>query len=155
MLFLALPIASLLPTAFFPAYGVPLTAKNATIEHFLYVLNEHAATRRALRNSAGLALGAALVLMAISALLGYFIAWRGGWLARLAGQVIDLPYALPGVVLAVAMILIFLKPLPFFGISLYNTVWIIFVAYLARFLPLALRPVIAAYQQLDRVLEEA
>ena len=38
---------------------------------------------------------------------------------------------------------------------LYGTIWIIFVAYLARFLTLALRPAIAGFTQIDRTLEEA
>ena len=66
-----------------------------------------------------------------------------------------MPYALPGVVLAIAAILLFLKPLPVLGISLYNTIWIILFCYLARFLVLGLRPVISGYYQLDRTLEEA
>jgi len=65
------------------------------------------------------------------------------------------PYAVPGVVLAIAAILLFLKPLPVLGVSLYNTLWIILFCYLARFLVLGLRPVIAGYRQLDRTLEEA
>ena len=61
----------------------------------------------------------------------------------------------PGVVLAIAAILLFLKPLPLIGISIYNTVWIILFCYLARFLVLGLRPVVSGYHQLDRTLEEA
>ena len=49
---------------------------------------------------------------------------------------------MPGVVLAIAAILLFLKPLPILGVSLYNTVWIILFCYLARFLVLGLRPVV-------------
>ena len=57
--------------------------------------------------------------------------------------------------LAIAAILLFLKPLPLVGVSIYNTVWIILFCYLARFLVLGLRPVISGYHQLDRTLEEA
>ena len=67
----------------------------------------------------------------------------------------ELPYALPGVVLAISAILVFLKPLPIVHASLYNTVWIILFCYLARFLALGLRPVVSGYHQLDRTLEEA
>ena len=67
----------------------------------------------------------------------------------------EVPYALPGIVLGIAAILIFIVPLPFVGISLYNTIWIIFFAYLARFLTLSLRPVIGAVQQTDPALDEA
>ena len=68
---------------------------------------------------------------------------------------VEMPYALPGVVLSIACILLFLKPIPILGISLYNTVWIILIAYIARFLVLGLRPVISGYHQFDRALEEA
>jgi iron(III) transport system permease protein len=73
----------------------------------------------------------------------------------LVNLAIELPYALPGVVLAIAALLMFLRPIPFTGIQLYNTVWIILYAYLARFLVLALRPTVSGYHQIDRALEEA
>jgi iron(III) transport system permease protein len=62
---------------------------------------------------------------------------------------------LPGVVLAVACILMFLKPLPLIDFSLYATSWIIVFAYLARFLPVALKPVLAAISQVEAAQEEA
>jgi iron(III) transport system permease protein len=59
------------------------------------------------------------------------------------------------VVLSIAALLMFLKPLPVVGLHLYNTIWIILYAYLARFLVLALRPTITGLHQIDRALEEA
>ena len=41
------------------------------------------------------------------------------------------------------------------GLQLYNTIWIIVYAYLARFLVLAVRPTISGLHQIDRSLEEA
>jgi iron(III) transport system permease protein len=152
---LLLPLAALLATSLVPAYGVPLRPSTATLTHYAYVVFEHAATRRAFLNSTTLAGGAAALLVCLTVPLGYFLVWRRtrllGWLAVAA----ELPYALPGVVLAIAMILVFLKPLPLLGLGLYGTPYIILIAYLARFLALALRPVIGAYLQLDRSLEEA
>jgi iron(III) transport system permease protein len=66
----------------------------------------------------------------------------------------ELPYALPGIVLAIACILLFLRPLPLLG-SLYATPWIILVAYLMRFAALAVKPVDAALGQLAPDLTEA
>jgi iron(III) transport system permease protein len=66
-----------------------------------------------------------------------------------------MPYALPGIVLAIAVILTFLRPLPLIGVSIYATLWIILVAYLARFFALALGPVTAGFRQADPTLEEA
>jgi iron(III) transport system permease protein len=67
----------------------------------------------------------------------------------------DAPYAVPGTVLAIALILIFLKPLPLIGVSLYGTAWIILASYLSRFLAIVLRPLAAAMRQVDPTLEEA
>ena len=69
--------------------------------------------------------------------------------------VADAPYAVPGTVLAIAIILVFLPPLPLFDVSLYGTLGIILVAYLARFLALALRPTIAGMELVNRNLDEA
>jgi iron(III) transport system permease protein len=112
-------------------------------------------TIRAFQNSFTLAFSASLVLIVIAVPLAYFIVWRRSWLLAVLNLAAELPYALPGIVLAIAAILIFIKPLPLFGVSLYNTIWIILFAYLARFLTLALRPVVSAVHQTDRSLEEA
>ncbi|OWP20426.1 iron ABC transporter permease, partial [Microbacterium sp. AISO3] len=78
----------------------------------------------------------------------------GRW-RRMVEIIIELPYALPGVVLAIACILLFLKPLPLLGFSLYATPFIILFAYVARFLPLALKAPVAAMAQLEQHHEEA
>jgi iron(III) transport system permease protein len=150
-----LPIIGLLATALVPAYGVPLSTRTATAANFIYVIIEHGASRRALFNSFALSLAASIIVVLISVVLAYFLVWRRSPLLRWLNLVAELPYALPGVVLSIACILLFLKPLPVLGINLYNTVWIILIAYLARFLVLGLRPVISGYHQLDRAIEEA
>jgi iron(III) transport system permease protein len=155
LLLVLMPLAGLLATALTPAYGVPLTMATATLGNFSYVLFEHGASGRAIFNSLALSLTAALMIVAISIALGFFLVMRRSPLLRLISVAIELPYALPGVVLSVACILLFLKPLPLLGVSLYGTVWILLVAYLARFLVLGLRPVVSGYLQLDRSLEEA
>jgi iron(III) transport system permease protein len=87
--------------------------------------------------------------------MAYVLTRGGSRLSRLLLVLIEMPYALPGVVLAVALILLFLKPLPLLGVSLYATPWIILLAYLARFLPVALKPALAAMEQLNPAQEEA
>ena len=152
---LVLPLSALVATSLVPAYGVPLGPSTATFRHYAYVVLEHAATRRAFANSTLLAGTAAGLLVLLTVPLGYFLVWRSTRLLRVVSLVAELPYALPGVVLAIGMILLFLAPLPGLGLGLYGTPWIILLAYLARFLTLALRPVVAGYLQLDRALEEA
>ena len=152
---LVLPMIALVFTSLVPVYGVKVTAETATLENYAFVMLDDAATQRAFRNSILLALGAALLLVFVCVPLAYFLVWRDYVVLRVLNLAAELPYALPGLVLAIACILIFLKPLPVLGISIYSTVWIIFVAYLARFLTLELRTVISGYHQLDRSLEEA
>lgn len=152
---LAAPLLALFVTALVPAYGVKLTWDTASFASFQHVLLQPGATARAFRNSMLLAFAAALMLTLAAVPLAYFIVWKRNRVLRLMNLAAELPYALPGVVLAIACILLFLKPIPLIGWSLYGTVWIIFVAYLARFLALALRPAIGGLAQIDRALEEA
>jgi iron(III) transport system permease protein len=155
LLMVVVPLLALIAGALVPAYGVRLTLDTATFGNFAEVLLRQDVTRRAFGNSTVLALAAAFGLMLLSVPLAYLVTWRRSWLSRAIHLAAEVPYALPGVVLAVACILIFLRPLPLLGISIYGTLWIIFVAYLARFMILALAPVIAGYHQIDRSLEEA
>ncbi|MEO8135922.1 MAG: iron ABC transporter permease [Betaproteobacteria bacterium] len=155
VLVLVLPVLALLLTSLVSSVGVPLNRATATLSNYEFVLFGHDAVRRALINSFGLSAAAAVAIVLIAVPLAYFLVWRRSRLLRLINLVTEMPYALPGVVLAIAAILLFLKPLPLLGLSIYNTVWIILFCYLARFLVLGLRPVISGYYQIDRTLEEA
>ena len=152
---LVLPLLALVLTSLVPAVGVPLNLATATLDNYRFVLFDHTAAKRAFVNSFGLSGMAAVAIVLLAVPLAYFLVWRRSRLLRMVNLVTEVPYALPGVVLAIAAILLFLKPLPVVGWSLYNTVWIILFCYLARFLVLGLRPVISGYYQLDRTLEEA
>ncbi|MET3789863.1 ABC transporter permease [Aquamicrobium terrae] len=155
VLILVLPLFGLLLTSLVPGYGIPLGWATATLDNYRFVLFEHAAARRSFFNSFALSIAAATFAVLVAVPVGYLVAWgRHKWI-RYVNLSIELPYALPGVVLAIAALLMFLRPIPFTGIQLYNTVWIILYAYLARFLVLALRPTVSGYHQIDRALEEA
>ncbi|HSV46940.1 MAG TPA: iron ABC transporter permease [Ramlibacter sp.] len=154
-LLLAAPVLALVAKSLTPAPGVPLTWQTLTASNYAYVLHGNDATVRAFVNSIGLSVAAAVLLAAVSLVLAYQLeVRRQPWLRRLA-PAIELPYVIPGVVLAMALILLYLKPLPLAGISLYNTVALIFIAYLARFLSIQLRPVVSGFQQLPAEMLEA
>jgi iron(III) transport system permease protein len=153
-LVVAVPMAALLATALVSAYGLPLTPASITVENFHDILT-HAATARAALDSLFLAGATAAIVAGVAVPLGYVVVWRDGALARALAIAVELPYALPGVVLALSAILVFLRPLPLLGVSLYGTLGIILVAYLARFLVLALRTTVAGYRQIHGSLEEA
>lgn len=153
---LAMPLVGLALTSLVSGYGVVLSAATATLDNYRFVLFEHAAAGRAFVNSVWLSALAAAFAVVVAVPIGYLVAWGGGgrWI-RLLSLAVELPYALPGVVLAIAALLLFLRPVPFVGLQLYNTPWIILYAYMARFLVLALRPAVSGYHQIDRALEEA
>lgn len=151
---LILPALALLTTALIPSFGVPLTWSTVTFSNFEEVLFRQASTSRAFRNSAILAGSAALILAFGAIPLSIGIERFSRLSQRILHGIIELPYALPGIVLAIACILLFLRPLPLIG-SLYGTAWIILAAYLMRFFALAMKPVTTAVGQISRDLDEA
>ncbi|MCB8820366.1 ABC transporter permease [Microvirga rosea] len=155
LLVLVLPGLGLLAAALVPSHGMPLTASTITLEHFAEVLLRQQVTVRAFTNSLTFAGGSALFLACLSIPLAYALARRTPRIVGIVSGVIEMPYALPGIVLAVACILLFLRPLPLIGQSLYATPWIILFGYAARFLPVVLKPVLAAMGQVDPAQEEA
>lgn len=151
---LVLPMFGLLATSLVPAYGVPLRLDTVTLQAWTEVLLRQPVTTRAFANSFGLAIGAAVVLMLLCLPLAWLMERNPTRLSRLFDSLLDLPYALPGVVLSIAMILLLIK-LPFTDATLYGTIWIIFFAYLARFFAVMFRPVQASLKQLDPAMGEA
>ncbi len=57
--------------------------------------------------------------------------------------------------IAIACILLFVQPLPLIGISIYGTATIIIFAYLASFLAISIKPIMAAIMALDDEIEQA
>lgn len=155
LLILILPFAALVASSLAPAYGVPLSLKTATVHAYEEVLLRQSVTQTAFRNSISLSLATAFGLLLVTVLMGYVVARSGRRLAALIGALADIPYALPGIVLAVACILLFAAPLPLFGVSIYGSIWILLFAYLSSFLAVSLRPIASAFRQLDPSLEEA
>ncbi|WP_428669444.1 ABC transporter permease [Roseibium sp.] len=155
---LLLPAASLLATSLVRTYGLPLSAETLTLENFREVLWRQSVTLRAFANSTVIAGCAAVVIALVSLLLGYLLAHRQKshrlW-AGLALSQSEVAFAVPGLVMSIAFILAFIRPLPVIGISLYGTLWIILIAYVSVFLAVGLKPVAAAFLQMDGALEDA
>jgi len=74
---------------------------------------------------------------------------RGKGLLEFLGM---LPFSVPGSVIALGVILAWSGK---FGINLYNTVWIILVAYIARYMAFSLKANSAALEQVHDSLVEA
>jgi iron(III) transport system permease protein len=150
-----LPLLSLLATSIVPSYGVRLTLATVTSEKFVEVLMRQGVTVRAFQNSLIFAGTAAIVLGFLAIVFAYTLERSLGRLRGAFEAIVEIPYAMPGVVLGIACILLFLRPLPVIGISIYATPFIILFAYLARFMPLALKAPLAAMAVFSRDQEEA
>ncbi|MEO1104409.1 MAG: ABC transporter permease subunit, partial [Pseudomonadota bacterium] len=155
---LVLPLASLLSTALVKTYGLPLNAETITLQNFGEILLRQEVTLRAFFNSSLAAGAAALVLAAVAVAIAE-AAGRAQRTSRWAGRGLetlgDVAYATPGIVLSIAFILTFIRPIPGLDVSIYNTLLIIALAYLTAFLSIALKPVSAAFGQLDPLLGDA
>lgn len=155
---LLLPAASLLATSLVRTYGLPLSLDTLTLENFVEVLWRQTVTLRAFANSTFVAAAAAVLIAGTSLLLGYFLSHRHRahrrW-AEFALTQTEIAFAVPGLVMSIAFILAFIRPLPLVNVSLYGSLWIILLAYLSVFLAVGLKPVAAAFLQMDGSLEDA
>ncbi|QEE43561.1 iron ABC transporter permease (plasmid) [Rhizobium sp. WL3] len=148
------PLAALTMTALLPAIGVAFGPDTISLDQFHAVLNNQT-IRRAFANSLLLSSVTAGICVLVAVPLAFLSVRRRNPVLRMLDIVIEAPWVVPGTVMALGMILAFLKPLPFLGVSIYGTMAILVIAYLARFLPLVLRPVAAAAQSADPSLDEA
>jgi iron(III) transport system permease protein len=138
------PIGVLVTSAFSKNWIEPPTFANLTLAHFNAALFTDQIATRGILNSFRLATAAALIAVSLGAAIAYLD-------VRLLDYLAILPLGLPGTVVAVGILLAFIRP-PF---SIYGTIWILLVAYVARFIPLATRSANATFRQIDPSLEEA
>ena len=70
--------------------------------------------------------------MLVAVPLAFLSMRRANPVLRFLDIVIEAPWVVPGTVVALGMILAFLKPLPMVGVSIYGTMAILVIAYLAE-----------------------
>lgn len=146
-----LPVTVLVLTSLMAARGSGLSVDNLTLDNYRYVLFEYSLTRRAAFNTLVLAGSAAtlgIVLGALIAYINYRLKPRG---ARILDYLATIPLGLPGVVLAVGLVLAWIRV----PVAIYATLWILLIAYLTRYIPLGVRSADSALRQIDPSLEEA
>jgi iron(III) transport system permease protein len=102
-------------------------------------------------NSVALALGSAFVVVLVSAVISWIVVRTripGRWLLD---NVASLPLVFPGLVLGLAIMVCYLT----LDIGVYGTLWIMFIAYVTRFLPYGMRYSSASMLQIHKELEES
>jgi len=152
LLVVAAPISAIFVTSIMKALGLSISPENITAAHYVRVLTGMPIIVRAFRNSFLLALSAPTVLVLIAVVLHFAQRHLEMPGAGSIGTFLSTPYAIPGTVIAVMMIAAFIQPI--FGVSIYNTIWILFIAYILRFAVFPIRTIGAAWKQLDPALEE-
>ena len=149
------PLIAILLTSLVRAYGLPPVPSNFTLAHYRNVFLLMPESQRAIRNSALLAGGAATIIVFLGSLIAYITVKTQMRFRFLLDFFSSMPYAVPGTVVALAMILAWLKPIPLLQISIYNTIWILLVAYIARYLTFGVRTTAGSLAQIHSSLEEA
>jgi iron(III) transport system permease protein len=147
-----MPAAVIFLVAGLKAYGLPPAWENLTLANFSYVLFQWEMTREAVRNGLLLSLSAAAITLAVGTMIAYVIVKTRARGRAALEMLALLPYAIPGTVLAIGVILAWSGG---WGLNLYNTLWIILVAYIARYMAFAVKSVAASLEQIHPSLEEA
>lgn len=146
------PLVMIFLMALVRAYGLPLTPENFTLANYRKVFASPA-TMDSIRNSMFLSITAGFICMFLGVMIAYVINRikpKGKGILEICSV---LPYSIPGTVLAIGVILAWSGSI--FEINLYNTIWIILVAYLARYLSFSMKSASASLHQVNISLEEA
>lgn len=152
VLIVIVPLAMIVLISFIKAYGLPLKLENFTFAQYQKVFNANG-TLDSIKNSLFASITAGVVCMFLGTLVAYVVQKikpKGKGVLEVISM---LPYAIPGTVLSIGVILAWSGNI--LGISLYNTIWIILVAYLARYLSFSMKTSSAALLQVHSSLEEA
>jgi iron(III) transport system permease protein len=120
-----------------------------TLANYEELLFHHDLARRALANSLIIAVVGASIGVLISLLQAYYLQRGKGRLRGLMDSVLSLPLGIPGIILGLGMLILLIRT------PLYATLWIILIAYLARFFPFSMRTISAMLLSVSPDLEES
>lgn len=151
LLIVVVPLLMIFFVGLVRAYGLPLIPQNFTLANYTKVFAS-SGTFDSIRNSLFASISAGIICMFLGTLIAYVVQKikpRGKGVLEVLSV---LPYSIPGTVLAIGVILAWSGKL---GVTLYNTIWIILVAYLARYLSFSMKTSSAALLQVHPSLEEA
>jgi iron(III) transport system permease protein len=151
LLSIGLPYFALLRAALAKAWGRPWGLDNLTLLNFRYVLFEFDPTRSAIVNTLEIATVTATLAAALMGAVAYVAQRRLLTGSRALAFLATAPLAIPGIVLSIGLFRAYSRP----PLLLYGTIWIIFVAYLTKYLPIAYTACHAALATVHVDLEDA
>ena len=148
-----LPILAILATALSRTISGGLVWSNLGFDNFRELLNARGDGLLALGNSLGLGIVTALIAGMLGAITAYSVVKGRGRFRAFLDALSITPNALPGVVVAVGIILAWNQP--WLPITPYNTPFILLFAYVCILLPQPVRYATASLYQLGDNLESA
>lgn len=144
-----LPMAALVMVALSPLWTGKPDPSTFTLGNFEFVLFSHDLARRAMVNSLIVASIGATLGVVIGTLQSYYLQRGRSRLRTVMDAFLSLPIGIPGIILGLGFLVIALRT------PLYSTLWIILIAYIARFLPFSTRGISAMLVSLSTDLEES
>jgi iron(III) transport system permease protein len=149
------PFFILLWASLQPFYAPPSAEllSTLTFRNFQMVVEEQNFIR-AVFNTLLLTVSAGVVTMALALVISWVVVRTRHPARFLLDGMTFLSFAIPGVVVAVALIVVYLSP-PFNQTRIYGTIWIIVLGVVGQYLAFATRTTNAAVIQIHRELEEA
>ena len=150
----ALPFTVMLYTSFLPYYQrFSLEAfGDFSLDNYRDLLDNDILIQ-AVTNSVLLSIGSATFIMVLMGLAAWLVVRsrvRGG---SILDQLTFLPLTVPGLVMGVSLSFVYLRnPLPW---QIYGTMWILFIAYVTRFMPYGMRYAVPSLTQISSELEES
>ncbi len=152
VLIVVVPLIMIFLVSLVKAYGLPLVPENFSLNNYIKVFDSDG-TLNSIKNSLFVSIAAGILCMFLGTLIAYVVQKIKPKGKEVLEIVSSLPYSLPGTVLAIGVILAWSGAI--FGLSLYNTIWIILIAYVARYLSFSMKSSSAALLQVHPSLEEA
>ena len=147
------PLLAILATALSRTISGGLAFDNISFNNFILVFSNSAGAVGALVNSFSLGIGTALITGLIGVMAAYTVV-KTKIRGRIAIDTLTIiPNALPGIVVAVGLILAW--NMPWLPATPYNTALILLLAYCCILLPQPVRYTTAAFQQIGDNLEAA
>ena len=154
---LLLPHATLLLLSFVPVgtWTVEAIPPKYTMTNYVTLATD-AERLRPLVNSLWMATLATVAALVIAVWAGHLVVRKKARGGRLIETLLAAPWAVPGTVFALALATAFSVFSPWtLRFILVGSLWILPLAYLIRNLPVASRPILSGYRQLDPGLDEA
>ena len=152
LMIVVLPFSVLLWSSFQKFYSIPSwqALANLTLDPYRFIFS-YPNLGRTVWNTLVLSFGSATFIMLVTSVICWIVVKTkipGRWLLD---NIASLPLVFPGLVLGLAIMIFYLNV----DVGVYGTMWIMFIAYVTRFMPYGLRYNTTSMLQIHKELEES